>query len=834
MKALLVVVGIILLLPIQSFAVENCSGYYSPGNPFSCCSDGNCTWWGYFNRPDLYPTCNSHGGTWYGDADGAGIPVGNTPAYGAIACFWGGNWPEEGHVAFVETANSDKSCYVSEMGCDSWNGVHNDTYIQQEVSGFIYGAFECSYYGQTPSGTVDLSAGDTYTFTVKFKNESKTAWYNNATNYPEHYVELKSVTSGGALSESFLYHSSWLNNQSPVSMSESVVKPNEIATFTFTGKVPSTADSGLYLVYFRPNHSHEDGQLMPGWGGMHFQVNVVEANHMPISSAWMFAEQMKAAGNCAGYFYDEGRHDNFGDLSLYAVDFNLNSDCSADAGFPVLAVANGEVTFVGSTSKYGQAVEIDHGDWNGKGVTSYYGRLNPDYVSMVAVSQEVKQGQVIGFIGHSGGFSSEDYLHFELREDGKSVQITSIDGIDLCPACDGTIITSANDSILMLEFNANGGSAKFGNKNGSVHWWYGWDESDLYASNGLPRRCYIQDYYGNEWLYCAIVYDPLGGARRAYTVRTGFWHDDGGGEGWTQLSPPGPQSNIGMPITNEYTVYGTSLVRQDFQKGYLLYDPSQSPPISAHNYQLCAPGWTNNGWNAAFSYAFAECYDKNGRVHPMGSAIEKVVEDWNSYGFHKQRFNGGSRGKGMIVYDPSDVTHGNKAFYIFGQFYTAYTQNSSIGPGTFGPPVTDKLAGIQRFKYGKYVEVNLGGGMYKIQAFDLSNNLVWESSPYATKTAGAVEATTEAALPNTFSLNQNYPNPFNPMTTVRYTIPNAMHVRLDIFNILGQNIQTLVDENQTAGEHSVLWNSEKFSSGIYFYRIRAGDAAETKKMILLK
>ncbi|PIS41320.1 MAG: hypothetical protein COT25_03780 [Candidatus Kerfeldbacteria bacterium CG08_land_8_20_14_0_20_42_7] len=92
----------------------------------------------------------------------------------------------------------------------------------------------------------------------------------------------------------------------------------------------------------------------------------------------------------------------------------------------------------------------------------------------------------------------------------------------------------------------------------------------------------------------------------------------------------------------------------------------------------------------------------------------------------------------------------------------------------------------------------------------------------------------EFVLPQNFVLNQNYPNPFNPTTTISYSLPSETHVRLDIFNILGQCVQTLFDEHQSAGEHSVLWTSSGFSSGIYLYRIQTAEAIETKKMILLK
>ncbi|MDP2683966.1 MAG: CHAP domain-containing protein [bacterium] len=89
-------------------------------------------------------------------------------------------------------------------------------------------------------------------------------------------------------------------------------------------------------------------------------------------------------------------------------------------------------------------------------------------------------------------------------------------------------------------------------------------------------------------------------------------------------------------------------------------------------------------------------------------------------------------------------------------------------------------------------------------------------------------------LPTLFTLSQNYPNPFNPVTTIQYSLPEATQVTLDIFNILGQKVTTLVNEHQEAGEYSISWDAQKQASGIYFYHLVTGEAVETKKMVLLK
>jgi photosystem II stability/assembly factor-like uncharacterized protein len=89
-------------------------------------------------------------------------------------------------------------------------------------------------------------------------------------------------------------------------------------------------------------------------------------------------------------------------------------------------------------------------------------------------------------------------------------------------------------------------------------------------------------------------------------------------------------------------------------------------------------------------------------------------------------------------------------------------------------------------------------------------------------------------VPDRFSLSQNYPNPFNPATNVKFQIPNAGFVRLIVFDILGREVSTLVNEELKAGTYEVNWGASAYPSDVYFYRLDAGDFSTTKKMLLLK
>ena len=90
------------------------------------------------------------------------------------------------------------------------------------------------------------------------------------------------------------------------------------------------------------------------------------------------------------------------------------------------------------------------------------------------------------------------------------------------------------------------------------------------------------------------------------------------------------------------------------------------------------------------------------------------------------------------------------------------------------------------------------------------------------------------ALPTEFNLSQNYPNPFNPSTKIEFSIPEASDVRLEVFNMLGQKVQTLKNERMAAGFYSVVFEAGGLSSGVYVYQLRMGNAVLTKRMLLLK
>ena len=89
-------------------------------------------------------------------------------------------------------------------------------------------------------------------------------------------------------------------------------------------------------------------------------------------------------------------------------------------------------------------------------------------------------------------------------------------------------------------------------------------------------------------------------------------------------------------------------------------------------------------------------------------------------------------------------------------------------------------------------------------------------------------------IPHFNNLSQNYPNPFNPTTTISLSIPDRQHVSLIIYDLLGREVATLINEEKDQGYHKIIFDGFNLKSGVYFYKIQAGDYAEIKKALLLK
>jgi len=154
------------------------------------------------------------------------------------------------------------------------------------------------------------------------------------------------------------------------------------------------------------------------------------------------------------------------------------------------------------------------------------------------------------------------------------------------------------------------------------------------------------------------------------------------------------------------------------------------------------------------------------------------------------------------------------------------TMNDSL-PSEYYATLDSGLVGYWRFDALEDLGVN-SDGADDIRDFSiLHNHGDTEGSPLIT----FIDETHKI---NNYSLVQNYPNPFNPNTRIRYSVPSISQVSLKIYNVLGKEIEIIVDEEKEAGTYEVNWNAANLPSGVYFYRIQSGSFVETKKMLLMK
>jgi hypothetical protein len=125
--------------------------------------------------------------------------------------------------------------------------------------------------------------------------------------------------------------------------------------------------------------------------------------------------------------------------------------------------------------------------------------------------------------------------------------------------------------------------------------------------------------------------------------------------------------------------------------------------------------------------------------------------------------------------------------------------------------------------------VTLSGNTASFTSPQLYSALAFVGSPVTV--TGIVDRQT---TPGEFSLYQNYPNPFNPSTTITFAIPQLAVVSLDVYNLLGQRVASLISKSLSAGVYNIAWNAGNLPSGVYFYRLEAGNFVQAKKLVLAR
>ncbi|MDR9410890.1 MAG: T9SS type A sorting domain-containing protein, partial [Balneolaceae bacterium] len=208
---------------------------------------------------------------------------------------------------------------------------------------------------------------------------------------------------------------------------------------------------------------------------------------------------------------------------------------------------------------------------------------------------------------------------------------------------------------------------------------------------------------------------------------------------------------------------------------------------------------------------------------PLGQSLELVdVDDIGAENFLFQNAN--------IYTDEEQVANVTPPEYFSGTAYDFIVENvftesiieepvtfASLEHGTFNLSYDDSH---ESYSSSSHSGLPLG---------DL--NWHWKEFSFEDYELTSVEM---ADTPREFGIEQNYPNPFNPTTTINYDIPEATNVSIKVYDITGREVAELVNAKKSAGSHTVDWNAEQFATGVYLYRITAGDFTAVRKLTLIK
>jgi len=230
---------------------------------------------------------------------------------------------------------------------------------------------------------------------------------------------------------------------------------------------------------------------------------------------------------------------------------------------------------------------------------------------------------------------------------------------------------------------------------------------------------------------------------------------------------------------------------------------SQNTIIRYSNYQtyMTYPFSYNSTFNDNFSGRFAVQGDS---IYRTGN-VNTVADAWGTINLPFGSFSNALRIKRIITQRDSSVNYQ----YIFNYIFTMYEW--------YVPNKKFFVFAIM------YISLNV-----------LDNEISFKRVAYNPNSTPFGIQQISSEIPGGFRLHQNYPNPFNPSTKIRFEVPKSTFTKLIIYDALGRELETLVNEHLSAGVYETDWNAENYPSGIYFYRLINSNNTETKKMILVK
>jgi hypothetical protein len=176
----------------------------------------------------------------------------------------------------------------------------------------------------------------------------------------------------------------------------------------------------------------------------------------------------------------------------------------------------------------------------------------------------------------------------------------------------------------------------------------------------------------------------------------------------------------------------------------------------------------------------------------------------------------------VIRYDDADLKVGDNAIGVESSLAAYHWVDASTG----WEPIGGSIDTVNNVVYAPIEEAGVYAAFATETRTGVGDDEGWDDDP-------------DDVPPYRFELLQNYPNPFNPVTTIEYSVPSHAQVTIEIFNVLGRKVRTLVNETKQAGSYRAEWNGtdnagRPVSTGVYLYRYKAGKVTQTKKMLLLK
>ncbi len=249
------------------------------------------------------------------------------------------------------------------------------------------------------------------------------------------------------------------------------------------------------------------------------------------------------------------------------------------------------------------------------------------------------------------------------------------------------------------------------------------------------------------------------------------------------------------------------------------------------NINVDAVKWTANGYRlpTEAEWEFAAKGGTQAHVPPFIYSGSNTVDDvaWYNINSGSTTHSVGTKQSNELgIYDMS----GNVWEWCWDWYGSAYPSGGTIDPK--GPSTTQ---GYRLLRGGSFDgRDGVSCRVVSRVEFDPSGRLYNSGFRRVQGSHDGTGVKSEYIMPQTFVLAQNYPNPFNPATTIRYSLPSTANVKLAVYDLLGREITTLVNEEQSAGWKEVVWNAGGVSSGIYFYKLTAGNYVGVKKLMLLK